>query len=228
MAKWNCYVLYIKKRKCRDKIKYELIDYEVYPNISKELAFYLAVKKDCGLSGFTGKKPCHPMKGKQIIGFHQWCNDVIVCQISKIQTSDINKIIGSDISIYPQINNISFRANKSDFSESISNLVSHYENGVFADFSIDAFNIWAPNNLIPKGYDHITSGEVQEGDYYFDSKTHSNSLDTWLSVDVSFSGYKPSRKIELRGVKYVGDNHRYRDNGEVVNYYQPFIIRKRI
>ncbi|MBK5722916.1 hypothetical protein JGH11_18765 [Dysgonomonas sp. Marseille-P4677] len=226
MNKYNCYVLFIKERKYKDKTKYELINYEVYPNINKELACYFAVKKSGNLSGFTNNKPCHPMKGEQVIGFYKWGNDITICQVVKVPVFDINKL--SDTSIFPKIECISYEVNKRDFNDQIAKLVSLWEDGIFADFSIDAFDVWGPKNLIPKGYVHIKEGEIKNGDYYFESNTYPSSpIANWLSVDISYSSHRPNKKIEIRGVKYVG-THRYRNENEVIKYYYPFIIRKKI
>lgn len=224
MEKYNCYIIYIKERKVKDKVKYEFVNYEVYNDISKELACYYAIKHECRICGFKGNERCNPLSGDYIVGYQKWCNDITICKIEPLLSENVNPI--SEITIYPHHNHISFAvSNKRLFKEEIEKLIKLYNLKEFEDYSIEAFKIWAPNNLIPKGYEHVTSGEIKEGDYYFDTHSYAKSPDTWLSVDVSFSSCKPGKEIEIQGIKYSGGR-----NGdgidEITHYYNPFLIRK--
>lgn len=225
MEKYNCYIIYIKERKVKDKVKYEFMNYEVYNDISKELACYYAIKHKCRICGFKGNERCEPLLADYVIGYHKWCNDITICKIEPLHDEEyINSI--SEVTIYPHHNHISFTISKKRiFQEQVEKIIKFNELKEFEDYSIEAFKIWAPNNLIPKGYKHITSGEIEEGDYYFDSHSFTDSPDTWLSVNVSFSFYKLGKKIEIQGIKYNGGRN---GNGidEITHYYEPFVIRK--
>lgn len=224
MEKYNCYIIYIKERKVKDKVKYEFMNYEAYNNISKELACYYAVKHECRICGFKGNERCAPLLGDYIVGYQKWHNEITICKIESPHNEDVN--INSKITIYPHHNHISFTISRNKlFQEQVEKIIKLNDLKEFEDYSIESFNIWAPMNLIPKGYEHVTSGAIKEGDYYFDSHSYIKSPDTWLSVDVSFSSHKPGKEIEIRGIKYCGGK-----NGdgidEIIHYYEPFVIRK--
>ena len=65
-----------------------------------------------------------------------------------------------------------------------------------------------------------------DGDYYWHSD-YSDKLDTWESVNTSYSRYKVGSDIKIAGICYKNGKSGKESEDEVVNWFEPFIIRKK-
>lgn len=214
MKKYTLHLISFKQRMLKDKKRREITEVNFYDGITFDLAKFLAIKESCGLIFFDKKnKPCFNDSAVRAIGYTYHSGNGIVAIIK--QKHRIRKL-KSDISIYPYINKVTLSRNMIDWCRFDSLLDEH--EGKFSDYSIEAFNVWGPNELIPKGYEHVTEGEVIEGDFYF--KGH------WINTNVSFTPIKIGAKIKQICCKFSG-KHIGRGADEVLRYYNQFIIRKK-
>lgn len=224
MKQYNCSVHKIKERKVKDKYRYDVVGYKIYPNVTKDLALYLAVKYGGGLMGLDeNNAPYHPNLADKVVGFNKWGNDIDFVAIHPVCYIDGN-IDG--ISIIPMPECYTLPERDKWFNKRIENLIQLYQSDAFDDFSIEAYNIWGPIGLIPEGYKHVKDGLIQEGDFGFNYRPYKENLDSWLSVSASWSGCKIGDKIEYRGILAYKGDHGYHKDGEVTYGYDPFIIRK--
>jgi len=77
---------------------------------------------------------------------------------------------------------------------------------------------------MPKEFFQVTEGLVQKGDYLWDYDNF--KMGHFTRCDVSFSSSKVGREIEYSGFKYSG-KHKGREENEVTEYHNVFIIRKK-
>lgn len=214
MKKYSLHLITFKERKVREKIKREIIKVRVYNDISFDLAKYLAVKKGCGLRFIDRKgKLCLKDKAYSATGFCYYDKTIAL-----INTEAKPYHPDSTISIFPDIPSV-FLSKDMIRWEGIVPLIEKWKENFF-DYSIEAFHIWGPMALIPKGYVHVTSGEVHEGDYYFDKEM-------WLDVGVSFSSIKAGQKIGTNGILYSGIHSGHAPN-ETIDFYNEFVIRPKL
>ncbi len=223
--KFNCEIFKIKERKIKDKLKYVIVGYRIYPNVSKELALYLAVKFGGGITGLDkDNAPCHPNEADKVVGFSKWYNDIAIVAVHPVYQNGNQDIEG--LSLIPRLEYYSLPIADKWFCGSVERIIRFSRENILCDFSIEASHLWGPNSLIPKGYEHVNSGNIQEGDYYFRYDSYGKVLDNWTSVDVSWSSCKPGGKVEYRGILGYRGDHGYHKDGETTFAYDPFVIRK--
>lgn len=200
-----------KTKTIKEKQKKEIIAVDYCQNISFDMAKYLSVKEGCGLRFYDKKgNLCFKDKAVSALGYaHYEKMLAIITPVKKIRLTSL---------AYPVINKISLNKKIVDLSK-YDDLIKDYEKNFF-DYSLEAYHIWGPMSLIPKGYKHITEGEVKKGDYVFNDHH-------WLNVEISFSPAKVGKVIKIDGVHFVW-KHGGRVEDEHLEFYDDFIIRKSI
>lgn len=220
--RFDCFILKLKEYKVKNKTKYELIGVTAYQGLSKELACYYVVNESYRYTGIKHREPCKFSEADSIVGYNYCGNDITFCFAQKRYiTREVEK---DPISIYPKIDYCGFEINKS-----IKEQIHHYIDLMKKmekeeDLSVECYHIWAPESLIPKGYEHITNGKVVTGDYYWE---HYYKPNHWQNVDVSFSRFKPGTEIKTSGICFKNGKTGTESEDEIVNFYHPFIIRKK-
>jgi len=158
-------------------------------------------------------KPCFKASSVRAIGYTYHYGEGIIAVINPKYRA---KKLKSDISIYPELNKISLNKKIIDW-RNFDSLLNDHEN-YFVDYSIEAFKVWGPSSLIPKGYEQITEGTVADGDYYFE-KGH------WINTNISFTPINIGATIKETGIVWSG-KHTGREENESLKYYNQFVIRK--
>lgn len=219
---YNCYVIYFSERKVKGKTKYQFKNWEVYHGVSKELACFYAFKNSNGqMLGFNQPftEKAEVLKAKFVLSYNPYDN--VICIVQKYSLKQ-GRGWEAQYPLHPLIS-ISI-GNFSHQIEEYINCFKDYDKEKKTDYSIEAANIWGPRNLIPAGYKHVESGEVQEGDLYWKYDSYGSRLgDYWCECEISFSGHKPGSKIELSGIVNVNED----GSKETVNFYHPFVVRKK-
>ncbi len=196
------------------KIKRNVQSITVCDSITFDLAKYLAVKAGCKLL-FLDKKGeiCFQKIAHTAIGYYSviYTNNAVIALIDPVVINKHGKNI-----MYPEIKNITLNDSFLDW-EKFDNFINNHETK-FSDYGIEAYHIWGPSSLIPKGYEHVLSGNIMEGDYYFEK-------DHWIAVNVSFSGLKTGDAIIKTSCRFRG--YSGREENESISYYKRFIIRKK-
>lgn len=224
---FNVYVLTLKQEKGNKGIehKYKIKDYESYRHVNRELACYLINKRGCDMIGMTEKgEPTSPMKGNVIYGYYGYDRrNIIFCITQRIFSYDKsdNDLIFPDINLVSLTPGITFQ---STVNKVIECFKSRIHNNMAFDCSIQCYHEWGPKNLIPRGYEWVKEGTVQEGDYVWISDTSPNRLDYWSKAkNNDFYHYGIGKPIEKKGVVFVHKD----GNKDRFEYYEPFVIRKK-
>lgn len=218
---YDCIVLKLKRHNVKEKTKYELKGVTTYRGLTKELACYYVYRASYRYLCVKHKEPCNFSESKAIVGWDRCGNDVVFCVAQKRYVS--RKRNNDPICIFPEVDRFSLEIDRfmNDRINYFIELMEKQKN--HEDLSIECCNIWAPENLIPKGYEHIKTGKVMDGDYYWESY-HDYC---WQSVGVSFSRFKPGTDIKEEGICYKHGKSGKEPEDEIVNFYRPFIIRKK-
>lgn len=218
---YNCFVIYLSKREVRGKTKYQLKNWEVYHGVSKELACFYAKKNGYKILGFNQPftKKADVLKAKFVFSYDPYENVVCIVQKDRLKQG---RGWNAQYPLHPHLG-ISLE-NFSRQMERIIDCFKDYDKEQKRDYSIEASYIWGPRNLIPSGYEHITSGKVQEGDLYWESSSYGRIMnDYWCNCEISFSAHKPGSEIKLSGIVF-----KHSDGSEdIVNFYEPFVVRKK-
>lgn len=189
MKKYNLHLIGFKNLKRGDKTKRVITNIDYYGSIAFDLAKFLAYKKGDCLLRFYNKKgePCYSSDAFSAIGYSDYRQVVaIIKPVQKFPTSKDN------ISLYLEVkNHVSLNQGIVNW-EKLNPLIESYKDN-FYDYSMECAYIWGPENSIPKGYDHVKEGLIQNGDYYFECGW---DYWCWISVDVSFASAKMGTKIE--------------------------------
>lgn len=210
MKKYSLYLVSFKEIRRNGKILKEANTITLYDNISFDLAKYMAIKEECKLRFLDPKKNvCFKDQAHSAIGYAYYSKTIASIN-PKIKFKGYN----SDISIYPELEPLTL--NRKVYFENIEQLLQNYDDNFF-DYSIEAYHIWGPSELIPKGFYHVTQGFIEEGDYYF-VDGH------WQSVSLSFSAIHPGSAIKETGLLYSG-KHNGRVDNDHISYYNQFVIR---
>lgn len=216
MKNYTLQLISFKQRIVNSKKRREITSITFYDKITFDLAKFLASKAECGLLFFDKKdKVCLKDSSVRAIGYQYHNGKGVIAVINKKPSYKSNF---NDKFFYPQIDCITLK-NKDFPWNKLDNILDEHADD-FIDFSIEAYHIWGPNSLIPKGYENITSGLVKEGDYYFEN-------DHWISVAVSFSPINIGDEIKQTGLSYIG-KHNGRKEDDHINYCNQFIIRKKL
>lgn len=196
------------------KPKKDVQSITLYDSITFDLAKYLAVKAGCKLL-FLDKKGeiCFQKTAHTAIGYYSkiYTNNIVIALIDPVV---INK---SGDTMYPEIKNITLNDSVLDWKKFDAFISKHKTK--FEDYGIEAYNLWGPSSLIPKGYEHVLSGNIMEGDYYFEK-------DHWIKASVSFSGLKIGDPIVEYSCVFKGKRPG-REENEHIRYYHRYIIRKK-
>ena len=218
---YNCFVIYFSKRKVRGKTKYQFKNWEVYHEVSKELACFYAFKNGRKMLGFNQPyiEKAEVLKAKYVFSYDAYDNVVCIVQKNRMKQGrgwDVHYPLHPLLGI--SLENFSLQIEK------IIDCFKDYDKEKRTDYSIEANRVWGPRNLIPSGYEHITSGIVQEGDLYWESDCFGRRLnDHWFKCEISFSGHKPGSKIKLDEFTVI-----YSDGRRMTtNFYYPFVVRKK-
>lgn len=221
---YDCIVLKLKRHNVKEKAKYELMGFTIFSGLTKELACYYVYKNSYVYTGIKHSEPCKFSESDSIVGYNYCGNDFTFSVAQKHYTSrDRDK---NPICIFPEVKHygVTFERTQKDRVRYFIELLEKQDEG--EDLSIECSNIWAPENLIPKGYEHIKEGKVMDGDYYWESY-YTNKVDCWQNANVSFSRYKVGSEIKVSGVCYKNGKSGNESEDEVVNWFEPFIIRKK-
>lgn len=207
--------------------KYRIKQWKCYRHVNRQLACYYMSKEGCHQQlGATRKgNPTSPMNGDSIVGMEKYdLNNIKFCLAQPIIERNDDC---SDELIFPHIPIVSLTPNPEVFHKLVEKCIKWFEwpgpKNCATDYSIQCAYEWGPRNLIPKGFEQVTEGEVQLGDYIWQSKHHSN-FDYWGKVNTASSAFvHPGTPIERRGIIF---NHR---NGKSTkfDYYEPFVIRRK-
>lgn len=217
---YDCYVIYLSKRKVRGKVKYQMKNWEVYHGVSKELACFYAYKNGREMLGFNKcfTELADIPKAKIVLSYNPYDN--IVCVVQKYSMKQ-GRGWDAKYPLHPHIG-ISLE----NFSSKMERIIDCFNDNKksIKDHSIEARRIWGPRNLIPSGYEHITSGKVQEGDLYWCYDSYDRRMnDHWLECEISFSGHKPDSEIKLSEFTVI-----YSDKSRNTTvFYDPFVVRKK-
>lgn len=217
---YDCYVVYLSKRKVRGKVKYQMKNWEVYHGVSKELACFYAYKNGREMLGFNKcfTELADIPKAKIVLSYNPYDN--IVCVVQKYSMKQ-GRGWDAKYPLHPHIG-ISLE----NFSYRMERIIDCFNDNKksIKDHSIEARRIWGPRNLIPSGYEHITSGKVQEGDLYWCYDSYDRGMnDYWLECEISFSGHKPGSEIKLSEFTVI-----YSDKSRNTTvFYDPFVVRKK-
>lgn len=224
---FNVYVLTLKQEKGSKNIKhkYRIKDYESYRHVNRELACYLINKRGCRMLGMSEKgKPTNPIKGDVIYGYDGYDkNNIIFCITQRIFSYDKSD---NDM-MFPDIDLVSLTPGMT-FQSTVNKVIECFEsrmlNNEIFDCSIQCFREWGPKNLIPKGYEWVKEGTIQEGDYVWISDSNPNRRDYWSKVKNNISSHERIGKpIEKSKVVFI-----HKDGSETqFEYCKPFIIRKK-
>ena len=223
---FNVYVLTLKQEKGNKGVehKYKVKDYKSYLHVNRELACYLIYKQECYMIGMTKKgEPTHPIKGDVIYGYDGYDRrNIKLCIAQRLFSYDK---LGDDL-IFPDINLVSLELGVT-FHSTVNKVIECFEsriphNEIF-DCSIQCCCEWGPKNLIPKGYEWIKEGTVQEGDYVWMGDSYSNRHDYWSKAKNDYFNDIIGKPIEKKGVVFI-----HKDGSkDHFEYYEPFVIRKK-
>lgn len=224
---FNVYVLTLKQEKGNKDIehKYKIKDYESYRHVNRELACYLINKRGCLMLGMSEKgKPTNPIKGDVIYGYDGYDKrNIIFCITQRIFSFDKSD---NDL-IFPDINLVSLTPGMT-FQYTVNSVIECFEsrmrNNEIFDCSIQCSHEWGPKNLIPKGYEWVKEGTVQEGDYVWIIDSYPDRHDYWSKIKNNiYSHERIGKSIEKSGVVFI-----HKDGSKTrFEYYEPFVIRKK-
>lgn len=224
MLKYNCEIYKIKELKSKDKFRYEIVGYKIYPDVTKEMALYLASKFGGKLTGLDSySTPVHPKESDIVIGFTKKNSDINMALVKPVEYISIN---AKPHTIEPEIKCFELPKREYHFNKKIARFIELYQANLFADFNYEQCHIWGPSCLIPDQYEHIKSGVIRDGDYIFVVSHLSSVPDKWLSTDCPSIHYNIGKKIEYKWLIRYRGGHRYREFDEIIYAYLPFVIRK--
>lgn len=217
---YECIVLKLKRHNVKEKTKYELMGVTTYQGLTKELACFYVYKESYHYMCVKHKEPCKFSESEAIVGYNYCGNDVVFCIAHKRYVTMDRE--NHPTIIFPEVNYSSVAIDRF-FNDKINHFIELMEkDDKCEDLSIECTFIWGPENLIPKGFEHIKTGKVLDGDYYWDSRDC-----LWQDVGVSFSSFKPGTEIQEKGICYKNGKSGKESEDEIVNFYEPFVIRKK-
>lgn len=224
---FNVYILTLKQEKGNKTVehKYRLKKWKMYQHVNRQLACYYMYRENCdhGVIGVTMKgNPTTIEKAYAMIG----CNKYDLGNIIFAIAYPIRKYTDDDDGsmIHPHDPLVSFTPTKT-FNSNVEKYLKWFDwpgsENTEIDVPIQCAHEWGPANLIPKGYERVTEGEVKDGDMVWHSNSY-NKNGYWVRVGSYYGVYeKAGTKIEKQGVRSEHKDGSFKD----FDWYEPFVIR---
>lgn len=219
---FNVYVLTLKQSakvtKDLKTHKYEIKKWECFYHVSRELAYHYMTCFDCLVIGMTKDKVVSVEDGSQLYGcgFMDNRRTFTFCVAEPV-------LPHADFGcIFPDHRHIGIKPSPVFNSkvERIKSLIFDADHSLGIVYCQKCKDIFVQEQLTPKGWEHITEGNIEEGDLIWERNDESYGY--WRTLNYDDEG-KP---IEARSILFKSCGNEKKE--ESYSYYSPYVIRKKV
>ena len=219
---FNVYVLTLKKTKGNKSVpnKYIVKNWRCFWHVSRERACYYIMHYGCGsIIGMTKDKVVSPEVGTQIFGFDAYNPNMFTfCEADPV----CDRHFGFDDTIFPDHSSVGITLHP-NFHNKIQRLIDTMSKREYLGCGLvylhKCRDIFVPEQFIPKGWEHITSGKIQKGDLVWE---HNREVYGYWREPFTF---EDEHAIEATGIEFRCENDESKSDS--YSYYSPFVIRKK-